>query len=85
MKLKCNVVISEAGGETLAIPMEKSFNGVIRVNGTAGFILECLKKETSEEKIVSQLVKKYDVTPEKASADLEKILDKLEEAGILDR
>ena len=84
MKLKCNVVISDVAGETLAIPMQKSFNGVIRVNKSAAFILECLKKETSEQQIVAQLVKEYDVTEEKAAEDLKKILDKLREAEILE-
>ena len=84
MKLNCNVVISEVAGETLAIPMNRSFHGVIKVNGTAGYILECLKNETSEKEITEKLTEKYDVSLEKAGEDAGKIIGTLRKAGLLE-
>ena len=84
MKLNCNVVISEVEGEKLAVPMRESFHGIIKINGVAGFILECLKKETSEAIIVEKLTKAYDVSREDAARNVNNILVKLREAGLLE-
>ena len=35
------------------------FSGMVKSNETAAFIIECLKKETSEKEIVDKLVAEY--------------------------
>ena len=48
MKLK-NIIITEAGGEYVAVTADGSFNGMIRMNRTAAFIAEALREETTAE------------------------------------
>lgn len=55
----------------------KSFHGLIRSNETAAFIVNCLKKDTTEDAIVDSLMSEYDVSREIAEQDVRDILDKL--------
>ena len=85
MKLKANFITHEMDGEHLTVPAGgSSWNGLIRSNKTAGFIVECLKEETSEEAIVEKMAEKYDAPRERIAADVAKILTKLRSVGALE-
>lgn len=84
MKLKSTFLVNKISGETVAVPLEGSFHGVVRANASAGFILECLKNETSFEEVLEKLLAEYDVSREKAAADLEKIIAGLKELDALE-
>lgn len=57
---------------------------MIRSNGTAGFIVECLKSDVTKEDIVEKMLEKYDADRERIEADVEKILDRLRNIGAID-
>ena len=85
MKLKSNFITYEIDGNPLTVPAGgSSWNGLIRSNKTAGFIVECLKEETSEEAIVEKMVEKYDAPRARIPADVAKILTKLRSVGALE-
>jgi len=56
----------------------------VRSNPTAAFIIDCLKEDTTEEKIVDAMCAKYDASREQISADLAEILVKLRNIGALE-
>lgn len=56
----------------------------MRSNPTAAFIIDCLKEDTTEEKIVDAMCAKYDASREQISADLAEILVKLRNIGALE-
>lgn len=88
MKLKEGIVLHTVNGEYMAIATGKaaaSFSGLVRNNETADFIYRCLLKETTPEDIAKALCGEYDVTFEKALTDVQKILRKLEAAGLLEK
>jgi hypothetical protein len=60
-----------------------SFNGLVRSNETAAFIIDCLKSDTTEEKIVKSLTGTYNVDTPTAQKDVRGILDKLEHIGAI--
>ncbi len=60
-----------------------SFNGIVRNNETAAFIVDALKEETTEEKIVDLLCAEYDVDRETAANDVAGIIEKLREINAL--
>ena len=75
MKLKPGFVPHDMGGEQVIVPTgENSFAGMIRCNGTAGFIVNCLLQDTTREAIVEAMLAKYDVSAETAGAAVDKIL-----------
>lgn len=85
MKLKDEFVTHEANGEHITVTVGGSrVNRLIRSNKTAGFIMECLKEDTTEEAIVERMLEKYDAPRERIATDVAKILAKLRGIGALD-
>ena len=63
------------GGEQIMVATgEANFSGLIRSNATAAFIVDCLKADTTKAAVLEKMLDKYEVSREKAEADLDKIL-----------
>ena len=85
MKLKDGFITHESEGEHITVSAGGSaFNGLIRSNKTAGFIVECLKEDTTEEAIVEKMLTLYDAPRQVIASDVAKILADLREIGVLD-
>ena len=85
MKLKEGFITHQTQGEHITVSAGGSgFNGLIRSNGTAGFIVECLKNDTTEEAIVEKMLAKYDAPRTLIAADVAKVLSSLREIGAID-
>lgn len=87
MKLKKGVIINEVDGLVMAVDASdgtKRFNGLIRMNKSAGFIVSLLNRETNLEEIVEEMTKKYDVTAEVARENARKVIEAFESAGMLE-
>ena len=61
----------------------KDFGGALNLNDTAALIFEQLQAGMTVEETAAALVAAYDVTPEKALADVQKTIDSLREAGVV--
>lgn len=84
MRLKEGFITHESGDEHITVTAGNSaFNGLVRSNRTAGFIIECLKEETTKEIIIAKMLEKYDASREQIAEDVEKILNVLHEIGAL--
>lgn len=84
MKLKKSFMTHNADGEHILIDTDGTFSGIVRSNETAAFIVECLKKETTEEEIVNALCEKYDAPRAVIALDVKKIMENLRSVGALD-
>ena len=85
MKLKKQFVTKDIGDTQVMVAVGgAAFSGVVRSNSTAAFIVDLLKEETTKEKIVAAMLDRYEVPAEKASSDVEKVLDTLRGIGALD-
>lgn len=85
MKLKEGFITHESNGEHITVTGgNTAFNGMVRSNKTAGFIVECLKNDISKEEIITKMLEKYDATRELVEKDVEKILEKLQAIGAID-
>lgn len=87
MKLKEGFITQDYHDEQLMVRVgrgEGEFYGLVRSNETAAFIVNCLKRQTSEAEIVRALMDAYEVDAGRAAADVEKILDKLRGIGALE-
>ena len=62
----------------------EEFNGIVRSNRTAAFIVDQLKTDTTKEQIVDAVFEKYDAPRETIAADVEKILNTLRKIGAID-
>lgn len=86
MKLKQGFFTTEYQGKQLLLASGAAagFQGIVRSNETAAFIVDCLKQDTTEPQIVAALLDAYDVTPEIAARDVRAIVDKLNGIGALE-
>ena len=87
MKLKTGFITHTIGKEQMMVatgPAGKVFHGLVRSNETAAFIVDCLKKETTEEEIVAAMLEEYDAPKEVISKDVHRIVEKLREIGALE-
>ena len=85
MRLKDGFITHEGAEEHITVPAGGvSFSGMVRSNKTAGFIVECLKDEVTEEEIVEKMLAKYDATKEQITKDVGDILAKLRGIGAVE-
>ena len=85
MKLKNDFITQTIDETQFLIPVgTESFNGIVRSNKTAAYIVDLLKEETTEEKIIDALCARYDASREVITADVRKILDTLRSINALE-
>ena len=85
MKLSDKFLLHKANGETILVPTgSASFSGIVKGNATLGKVLELLKSETTEEKLIEDMKAIYEGPSELIEADVKKVISKLREIGALD-
>ena len=87
MKAKYMFEIMDLDDGLVAVPVggdAYQFNGVLKVNETAVAILKLLEKETSEDEIVSELLKEYTGDPSQIRAFVDEYLEKLKTEGVVE-
>lgn len=85
MKLKEGFILSEVGGQIVAIPTGEivDLKVVITLNETGKFIWEHLSEETDIDTVVDALLAEYDVERETAEAHVRTFVETLEKNGFL--
>ena len=85
MKLRKGFITHESNGEHITVTAgNTAFNGLVRSNKTAGFIVECLKENVTKEEIVHKMLDKYDACEETITKGVDMILARLQEIGAID-
>ena len=73
MKLKDTYITHDSDGEQILLDTSSSFAGLIRNNKTAAFIVEFLKDDTTQEKIVEAVFEKYDAPKDVLAKDVSEV------------
>lgn len=85
MRLKTGFITHEGPEEHIMVSAGGvPFCGMVRSNQTAGFIVECLKNDITEDEIVMCMLEKYDAPKEQIEKDVMKILEKLRSIGAIE-
>ena len=78
MKLKDDFIVQDIDDTQFLVPLgHEAFSGIVKSNKTAAFIVNCLKKETTEQQIVDTMCAEYDAPRETIAADVNEILSTL--------
>ena len=78
MKLKSDFITQDIDDTQFVVPVgAEAFQGIVRSNKTAAFIVDCLKEDTTEEKIVDAMCAKYAAPREEIAADVAEIINTL--------
>ena len=84
MKLKPDFISQDVDDVRFLVPVgSEAFQGVIKSNKTAAFIIDLLKEDTTEEAIVDAMCEKYDAPREVIAADAKKVIETLRKTGAL--
>lgn len=84
MKLKDTYITHDSDGEQILLDTSSSFAGLIRNNKTAALIVEWLKDDTTQEKIVEAMFEKYDAPKDVLAKDVSDVIEKLRKVGALE-
>lgn len=87
MKLKEGWMLTDMGGEYVAVPTRESaehFSGIVRLNETGKDIWEGLSEGLTEEGIVEKLTGLYDVEKDRARAAVARVLEMLKQEGLVE-
>lgn len=88
MKIKEGFVVREVAGQTMVVATgeaSKDFHGMIRLNHTGKLVWQGVAEGLDASQIAQSLTANYDVDPEKALADVNAMIEKMDKAGILCR
>ena len=78
MKLKSDFITQTIEDTQFLVPIgAEAFQGIVRSNKTAAFIVDCLEADTTEEKIVDAMCAKYDAPRAEIAADVKEIISTL--------
>ncbi len=86
MKLNDKFLLHKDGETSYVLSTgETDFSGILRGdNETASFIFDCLRSETSEDEIVANMCREWDVSEETVRRDIRRIVDLLRGIGAID-
>lgn len=90
MKLSDKYTVQEVAGEQILLPSDQTIvepDSIIKLNGTAGFIINLLKADTSEEQLLNAMSENYRPADnselEQLKQDLNSFLTELRQKGML--
>ena len=85
MKLRKDFIVQNIDDTQFLVPLgHEAFNGIVRSNKTAAFIVDCLKNDTTKDQIVDAMCLQYDAPRETIAADVAEILNTLRGIGALE-
>lgn len=87
MKLKENLLLRQVAGSWVVVAVGMAcvdFDGMLTLNETGAVLWQTLETGTDREGLVSALSSEYEVTAERAGADVDDFLAVLSQAGCLE-
>lgn len=85
MKLKPDFITQNVDNAQFLIGVGKSsFNGIVRSNATAAFIVDQLKQNTTEEAITEAMFAEYDAPREVIAKDVHSVVETLRSIGAIE-
>jgi len=86
-KIKEDFVLRKVADSYVVVPVNKltlDFNGIINLNETGAFLFEKLQNDCEKADLLKAMLDEYEVSEQKASADIDSFIKKLEEADVLE-
>lgn len=77
-------MLCEVGENPMIVPTTGSFRGIVRINKTARFILECMQEDITKEAVIEKMAEKYDAPRAELEESVDLVLETLRKIGALD-
>lgn len=86
MKLKYDFAIRNLCGESVAVAIgegSRVYHNIISLNETGAAMFKMIQEGNDEDAIVAQMLQEYDVTEEKLRPEVQALIAKLREEGLI--
>ncbi|WP_407383336.1 PqqD family protein [Ruminococcus sp.] len=87
MKVKDNFILKKIADSYVVIPIRSrtvDFSGVIKLTESASVLWQMLEKGAEREELVARLLEEYEVDDNTAREDVDRFLQKLREADLIE-
>ena len=87
LKIKEDFILRKVADSYVVVPVNiltLDFNGIINLNESGAFLFELLQNGAEREELVNRLLEEYDVTRDRAEADIDSFIKKARDADILE-
>ncbi len=87
MKIKENFILKKIAGSFIVVPVRTravDFSGVIKLTESGAFLWKLLEKGADREELIAGLLGEYKVDEATASRDVDRFIDSLRKADLLD-
>ncbi|MDL2295054.1 PqqD family protein [Ruminococcaceae bacterium OttesenSCG-928-D13] len=87
MKIKDGYILRDIADSFVVVPVGErviDFKGVMTLTGIAPFIWTQMEKDTSREDLLAKVLEEYEVDGAQAGQDIDSLLAKMAELGLLD-
>lgn len=88
MKLKENFVLRQVADIWVVLPLGDQtvdFSSMLKLNDSGAMLWKVLQNHGDRDALVAALTAEYDVSAQRAQADVDRFLDKLLQAGCLEQ
>ena len=87
MKLKSDYILKKIAGSYVVIPVRTrsvDFSGIIKLTESGAFLWKKLEDGAEHDDLLAAMLEEYDVDEATASADIDRFIEKLREADLLE-
>lgn len=87
MKIKDGFVLKELAGSFMVVPLGSqviNFSSIIKLSESGAFLWRLLSEDKTVDDLTGAMLSEYEVDEERAKADIEKFIKKLEDADLLE-
>lgn len=87
MKIKEDFILRKVADSYVVVPVNRmtlDFNGIINLNETGAFLFNLLQNGIEKQELIDKMLAEYDVTQQKAEADIDSFIQKIKDADILE-
>jgi hypothetical protein len=82
------VILREVAGEQILVPIRRNvadLKAIFALNGVGRCIWELLDGTRGMDEVLARLVERFDVSSDEAAADLQAFVERLSQAGLVER
>lgn len=87
MKIKNDFILRKVADSYVVVPVNDTaldFNGIINLNETGAFLFRLMQQGCDKSDLVCKMLEEYEVTEAKAEQDIDKFIEKVKDADILE-
>lgn len=87
MKIKDGFIMKDVAGSKVVLPLgerQAEIRGIITFNDIGAEVFNMLDGTNSVEEIIARIVKDYDAPYETVKSDVEKLIEKMRENGLVE-